>query len=126
MQTVWTFKTRNFRVALECVPEDYPDLSWADQETLDKLESGEWENLQFKVAVYDNRGDEIGVAYLGNSIHANPREFMDHRECGRANREYAAAGQPGRCGSYFTDMVHEAVSEARRAYNEPRPRLRAA
>lgn len=123
-ETLWTFRTRNFRVTLECEPERDPDISWADEETLEKLESGEWGNYTFKVAVYDSHSDEIGSAYLGNSIYADPRDFMDHRLCGRANREYAAAGQAGRCGSYFTDMIGEAIREARQNYNQLRATLR--
>lgn len=124
MQTLWTFKSGAFRVALECDYETDYDHSWADQETLDNLASGEWTSYQFKVAVY-YKGEEIGADYLGDSIHADPREFMDHRECGRQNRELAAKGATGRCGSYFTDMVHGAIAEARKAWNAPRPRLRA-
>lgn len=127
MDTVWTFNTCNFRVTLECESERDQDLSWADDETLEKLESGEWQNLTFKVAIYDrNTGAEIASDYLGNSIYANPADFRDHRACGRANRERAAAGQAGRCGSYFTDMVHNAVAEARAAYAKPRAVLRQA
>lgn len=124
METVWTFKTRNFSVTLECEEENLPDLSWADEETLAKLDSGEWMNLQFKVAVHDASGAEIGSAYLGNSIHADPLEFIDHRACGRQTRELRAKRIHAVVGSYFKDMVSEAISEARKAYNTPRASLR--
>lgn len=123
-ETLWGFNTRNFRVTLECEPERDPDLSWADADTLSKLESGKWGNYSFRVAVYDAHGVVIGETWLGNSIYADPAEFRDHRACGRANRQYAAEGKPGRCGSYFVDMVHEAIGEARRTWNEPRAKLR--
>lgn len=112
--------------ALECEPEQDEDLSWVedDQETLDNLESGLWTNYTFKVAVYDAHGRDLAADYLGNSIYANPLEFRDHRACGRANREHAAAGQPGRCGSYFKDMVRNVIHDARVEWNEPRVRLR--
>lgn len=125
MQTLWTFRTRNFRVTLECdYDNDSHDRSWADEETLSNLNDGTWASYLFKVAVYDASGAEIGADYLGDSIYADPLEFIDHRECGRANREHAAAGRAGRCGSYFTDMVHEAIRQARLTYNAPRVQLR--
>lgn len=124
-ETIWERKTPNFRVALEAAPEDYVDLSWDDDGSVrENLESGLWVALQFKVAVYDAQGNEIAADYLGQSIYENPSDFIDHRACGRANREYAAKGERGRCGSYFTDMVHSACSEARRVYAAPRAKLR--
>jgi hypothetical protein len=126
MNTLRTFTTENFRVVLSWEYETDFDHSWADDETLEKLESGEWTSFLFKVAVYDASGAEVGVDYLGDSIHADPCEFMDHRECGRYNRELAAKGAVGRCGSYFKDMVASAIAEARRSYQTPRTYLRAA
>ena len=123
MHTLWTFKSGNFEVALEYDYETDFDHSWADEETLANLADGTWTSYLFKVAVY-YQGEEIAADYLGDSIYADPREFMDHRACGRRNRELAAAGQAGRCGSYFTDMLHNAIREAREAWNAPRPRLR--
>lgn len=123
MTAIWKFKSGAFTVELSWDYETDCDHSWADEETLANLADGTWTSFQFKVAVI-YRGEEIGTAYLGDSIHADPREFIDHRECGRYNRELAAKGQSGRCGSYFSDMVREAISEARAAWNAPRPRLR--
>jgi len=40
---------------------------------------------------------------------------MDHRECGKQNREYEAKGDPGRCGSYFSGMVKQVCEDARKA-----------
>ena len=68
---------------------------------------------------------EVGTLNPGGSIYADPADFIDHRACGRQNRAYAAQGVPGRCGSCFTDMIGEAISQARRAYQAQRPRLRA-
>lgn len=126
MGTLRTFRTKNFRVVLSWDYETDFDHSWADAETLEKLADGEWTSYQFKVAVYDASGAEIGVDYLGDSIYADPAEFMDHRRCGRMNRELAAKGGAGRCGSYFADMVARAIEEARRNYQSPRAYLRAA
>lgn len=102
METLWTFKTENFRIVLGCEPERDPDVSWADAETLDKLESGEWVNVTFAVKVYSANGQELSAAYLGNSIYADPRDFR---------REHI--GAQGKWGAYFRDMLSEAVAEAR-------------
>jgi hypothetical protein len=128
MKTIWTRSTRNFTVALSYEWDNDMDLSWDDTgEAREKIESGEWGHYVFAVTVTDRTtGAEIGADYLGGSIYADPAEFMDHRQCGRQNREYAARGEAGRCGSYFTDMIGEAISEARRTYQTQRPRLRAA
>jgi hypothetical protein len=113
-------------VTLECSPEDCPDLSWADEETLAKLDSGEWQNLTFKVAVYDrNTGAELAADYLGNSIYADPADFLDHREAAKQTRELRASGSPAVVGSYFSDMVRTAIAEARKVYNAPRAKLHA-
>lgn len=127
-ETIWERKTPNFRVALEAAPDDDFVLDFEDPDgsTADNLASGLWTAFQFKVAVYDADGREIGADYLGGSIYENASEFIDHRLVGRSNREYAAKGERGRCGSYFTDMLHTAIAEARKAYNEPRARLRSA
>ena len=124
MGTLRTFKTRNFRVELSWDYETDFDHSWADAETLANLKEGSWTSYQFKVAVYDSAGNELAADHLGDSIHADASEFMDHRECARYNRELAAQGAVGRCGSYFADMVAIAIHDARKAYNAPRARLR--
>ena len=128
MQTIWNRRTPNFTVTLSYEWDDVMDLSWDDTgEVREKIESGEWGHYIFAVTVTENAtGEEIGADYLGGSIYADPREFIDHRACGRQNREYAARGEPGRCGSYFTGMVAEAINQARKTYAMPRAALRAA
>jgi hypothetical protein len=115
METIWQFKTRRFRVVLAWEWEDYPDISWDDTgEVRAKLESGEWGNYAFSVKVYCD-GREIAADYLGNSIYADPKEFRDH-----FGRKKNGVSQ---YGSYFSDMVFEAISEARKALSNV-PRLR--
>lgn len=110
---LWEFKTANFRVTLSYDYDYDIDLSWYDTgETLEKLESGELGAYVFRVAVYDQNGEVIGADYLGGLIYADPEKFIDHRV--------------GRCGSYFHDMVRQAISHARKRYNQPRARLRKA
>lgn len=113
-QTIWTRRTRNFTIDLAWEYEPDPDLSFDDTgETAAKVDSGEWTCCAFRVTVHGPTGELLGADYLGNSIYAAPAEFIDHRACGRENRRLAAAGQAGRCGSYFSDMVHEACTQAR-------------
>lgn len=102
-ERIWSFNTENFRVVLECAPEPYPDLSWADAETLEKLESGEYVNCLFAVKVFSATGQELGADYLGNSVYADPSQFRKEH-----------IGARGKWGSYFRDMVHTAIEEARR------------
>ena len=121
MQTIWQFRTKNFRVALEADYEQDPDLSWADEETLEKLRDGEWTNYVFRVAVYGPRGEELGTDYLGNSIYADATEFRDH--IGLAEKSRADGRN---YGSYFLDMVRGAIAEARAALDDVQAiRLRA-
>lgn len=102
--TIWTFRTRHFTVVVDCDYEDYPDLSWDETgEVLEKLESGEWGNYTMRARVIGPNGEELSADYLGNSIYADPREFRDH------------VGSQGKYGSYFADMVHTVVTEARSA-----------
>lgn len=93
MDTIWEFNTANFTVICEALPEIDPDLSWADEETLERLESGEYVNLCWHVGVFHN-GHEIGSDYLGNSVYANPDDFLRN--------------------GYFFDMVRSAIADARR------------
>ena len=64
------------------------------------------------------KGQCVGTDYLGGCIYRSLAEFMDHKECGKANKEYESKGEAGRCGSYFKDMIHEAIKEARATIKE--------
>jgi hypothetical protein len=108
-EQVWKFRTKRFMVTLECVPEDQPDLSWMDDETLAKL-AGEYVNVVFCVRILWE-GNEVACNYLGNSVYANLRDFRDH------------IGSKGKWGSYFTDMVRQSIDEARKALSNV-PRMR--
>lgn len=123
---VWDFKTANFRVALECAPDYDLDLSWDEDGSVQRgLDDGRYIAFVAKVAVYDlTTGCEIGADYLGSCIYESAEAFIDHRECGRQNRQHAAEGKPGRCGSYFRGMVTAAIADARKHYSKPRAKLR--
>ena len=112
--TIREFKTKNFRVVVDADYDYDTDLSFDDTgEVRGKLESGEYVAFQVKAAVYMN-GAEVGVDYLGGCIYSDISEFQDHRACGKYNAELAAKGETARCGSYFKDMIHSAISEARK------------
>jgi hypothetical protein len=89
-----------------------PDLSWADEEILDKLDRGIYVNVSFAVRVLYH-GREVGRDYLSNSVYENVASFRDH------------IGSRGKWSSYFTDMVHTAIREARAELCNV-PRLRCA
>lgn len=101
---MWRFETARFAVVWSISPSKYPDLSWADQETLDNLESGFWTCFDSKVKVTLD-GVEIAADYLGESVYENPSDF-------RAD------------SGYFRDMVASAISDARKVLRD-RPVLRA-
>lgn len=103
-ETMWAFKTRNFEVLWEIEPDEDCDLSF--DETGDiaaKIASGELICFLSKVSVLYN-GVEIASDYLGANIYDNPHDFRDH------------FGAGGKYGSYFSDMVRNAVEEARKHF----------
>lgn len=122
MQTIWQFKTKNFIVRMTCdYQEESEDLSFDETgETQEKVASGEWSVYVFHAEVVERAtGNTIGEDYLGGSIYADPKDFRDHVGLAIKSRE------DGRnYGSYFTDMIREAISEARKTYATERPRLR--
>ena len=110
-----TWKTARFVVRLDWQWEEYPDLSWDETgETIAKLESGEWGNYTFRVIVLAD-GREVGSDYLGNSIYADPEEFYLEHIGIRARAREAGLN----FGTYFTDMMHGAIAEAREALCSP-------
>lgn len=107
--TIWSFKTKRFTVTLDWEWEEDPDLSWDETgEVIAKLQSGEWGNYTFRLRVLLD-GREIACDYLENSIYADPMEFY---------REHIGLGAKRRAdgknyGDYFSDMVRQAIGEAR-------------
>jgi len=106
---LWTFATASFLVTADTVPDSDVDTSYDETgETDEKLASGEWEAFGTVVKVETHDGVELGTASLWGSIYADPREFRDHLGI-------AEKGRADGCnyGSYFSDLVREAVGEAR-------------
>lgn len=113
---MWQFNTRAFRVEWR-IEDDVLDTSYMDAETraecLEKVASGEWQCFTSEIRVIHRAsGRVLGESYLGNSIYAIPSEFRDHFGMRKKNH-----------GSYFSDMVREAVAEARQEYNRLREQM---
>lgn len=112
--TIRKFTTSNFTVLVTAEEDHDLDLSFDEDGSVARdLESGKLMAFCVKAAVLF-RGAEIAAGYLGGCIYGSPAEFEDHRECGRQNKEWAARGDKGRCGSYFKDMISLAIAEARK------------
>ena len=108
MAVQYRFKTQNFTILYTDEEEQEFDLSWDETgEARTKLDSGEWQMFVAKVAVLF-RGREIASESLGGCIHADPVDFRDH------------VGTRGAFGSYFKDMVHAAIAEARATLKDMR------
>lgn len=112
--TMRKFRTANFTVIVDALPEDDLDLSWdEDGSVAEGIDSGKYVAFVARARVIMD-GEEIGSDYLGGCIYESLESFMDHRECGRENRERARKGETGRCGSQFSGMISEAINEARK------------
>lgn len=103
MERMWTFKIGRFTLHADITPSDQLDLSWDDTgEVREKLDSGEFYAFDTKVSVWQN-GVEIASDWLCQSIYADAADFFtEHYGC-----------KPLGYGSYFPDMVRQAISEAR-------------
>lgn len=103
MKKMWEFKTKNFTVQWHIEPDSGCDMSWDETgEIQEKINSGEYECFISRMRVIHNgTGLTLGEDYLGGSIYANPADFRDH------------IGAQAKHGSYFRDMVHSAISDAR-------------
>jgi hypothetical protein len=116
--TLREFKTASFRVIVDACDDDDLDLSFDDDgQTRAGLDSGKYIAFQVRVRVIHSALGEVGADYLCGCIYESLDAFMDHKECGRYNKELAAKGEQLRCGSYFRDMIGEAISDARRHLN---------
>ena len=122
-ETVWTFDTPNFRVALEVEPEAMdPADSFEFPEDIEAVRSGAVEWFVASVVVY--AGDdpdsltEIGRNSLGGCAYRTVEEFYtSHRDRDPLSRNSslmrAAKGGNVSICHYFPDMVRQAVGMAR-------------
>lgn len=108
------FKTAQFRVITDWTYDDDADLSFDETgETQNHLASGEWVCMLVRVRVIHDTLGELATDYLGSCIYETPAAFMDHKECARETRKLRRRGSDAVCGSYFADMIHETIREAR-------------
>lgn len=131
---LWEFRTARYTIALFALDEDmHPSQSFTDERDIAFACDGDpahW--FCAAVAVYDSEGDEIATDYLGGCSYGSFREFYSaHRwQYSRRQRRWITDPKsrawkacerlrPRRAngtrvaGSYFTDMVREAIREAR-------------
>lgn len=116
MDRIWEFKTAKLTVFCEWEPEQDEDLSWADEETLEKLASEEWVNATFHVGCMVN-GELYADDWLGNSVRDNPPlDFVrEHLGIAAWEREMGAKhGTTATACSYFREMVRSCLKETRR------------
>jgi len=118
LATIREFKTRNFRVIIDAIPEYFPDLSWDETgEVSEKINAGEYWVFCARARVIHNELGEIASDYLGECIYDSPDAFQDHRECAAYTRKLREQGSHAICGSYFADMVRTVCTEARKDIN---------
>lgn len=97
MDTVWTFETANFRIALEVEPEEMdPADSFQFEEDIQAVRNGDVAWFCCTMSVYKN-GHRIGRDDLGGCAYKSVRDF------------YKGEGRNG----YFRDMVRTAIADAR-------------
>jgi hypothetical protein len=114
-EKMWSFQTSRFLVIAEIAPEiDDPADSFDDccQDAIDAIRAGDMAWFQVRVRVLHN-GSELGSDYLGGCAYHDANEFFSEHIRGAAYaREQRAKGVL--VGSYFPQMIREAISEARK------------
>ena len=106
LENIYKFNTRNFEVRVDAMEENYPDLSFDETgETAEMIERGDWLCFAVRASVSFN-GMELAEDYLGNCIYENTRDFRDHFGMRQNSHD-----------SYFSDMIREVISEARKKIN---------
>jgi len=103
---MWQFKTRNLTVRW-LIESSTLDTQGLDAETAAEwrknIRAGKWKCFNSDIQVVCNHtGVLLGESSLGNSVYANPADFRDH--FGITAKGF---------GSYFKQMVKEAVDQAR-------------
>jgi len=100
-QQLWKFKTKHFTVVLDITEDTCFVPIDDDKETQQRIDDGTYQVFNSTVAVlYENQ--VIGEDHLCGSVYENPMDFRKEH-----------IGAKGKWGSYFRDMVREAISHAR-------------
>lgn len=114
---LWQFKTKHFKVQW-LIRKDPLDTQYMEpglaRECARNVKSGHWQCFESEIRVTCRLTQQVlGAAYLGNSIYENPADFRDH----------LGMNQRGH-GSYFSEMVREAVAEARENFSTLQAQVR--
>lgn len=100
---IWQFNTARFHVVFEALEEIEMDLSFdEDGSTYRAILNNELQVFMVRGRLMMGEAT-IAEDYIGQCIHANIEDFIDHR---------GINSQPG-AGSYFSDMVYGLVASAR-------------
>lgn len=106
--------TAQFRVVAEAMNDDDPDMSWDDDGTCAAaIERGELMLFGVRVRVIHDTLGVVGSDSIWGCIYESPSAFMDHKECAAETRKLRAQGSNAVVGSYFSDLIAGAISEAR-------------
>lgn len=120
-ENIWSFKTKNFTVCLDALPEDDLDLSWdGSGDARRGLDTGGYVAFCARAQAFDPEGRLLAADYLGNCIYESLEEFGSaHRDPDPLNRNSsimrAKRGQHTAIGHYFPDMVRIVCRGARAA-----------
>lgn len=106
------WRTPNFRVIVDAIEEDAPDLD-DTQSIANGVRRGDFVVFCARARVFYH-GHEIAADYLGNCVYKSLPEFADHIICARETRRLRAQGHESVCGSMFASMVREVIQEARK------------
>lgn len=113
-EEMWRFETAQFAVVAYIAPDDEADLSWADAETIDAINTGEFAVFGMIVEVEKN-GHVIGRDSLWNCVERNPSQcFSEHWKAEKSFRNTLElkANNMAVC-HYFPSMVAQAIADAR-------------
>lgn len=108
-KVMWSFKTKHFTVQW-LIERDVLNTSHMDPDLAKEcragVRSGKLKCFASEIRVVHTASKiALGASYLGNSIYENPAAFRDHFGMTRNGH-----------GSYFSDMVREAIAEARKNF----------
>jgi len=102
--TIREFRTARFRVIVDAIEENWPDLSWDETgEVAEGIESGRYVLFCARARVLHDELGEIAEDSLGNCIYESLQDFKE--------------------GGYFADMVHEVCRRARRELRRMRDEI---
>ena len=114
--TIREFRTAKFRVIVDAIEDDAPDLSFDEDGSVRRgIDDGTFTLFTARARVIHDDLGEVASDYLGGCIYETLQTFQDHRRCRAATRALRARGDSTAvCGSYFADMVRTVCTDARK------------